>query len=309
MTGRFAPTPSGDVHLGNAFCYLLAWLSARRQGGQVVLRMEDADQPRTVPGSIGQTLEDLRWLGLDWDQGPEDGVPVPAWFQSARTAVYDRCLEELKKRKLAYPCYCSRADLKLASAPHAGDGHAIYPGICRNLTEAERAQKNRAPAWRLEALDTEIAFADGLQGPVRLNLAWEWGDFPIRRADGVYCYQFIAALDDALMGVTEVVRSRDLLLSTPPQLYVQRLFGLPEPRYVHIPMLLDSKGARLAKRRGGLSLVQLRQRKSPEEVVGALAYLAGLQPRPEPRTAASLTADFSWDRVPREDVLLPEGLL
>ena len=300
--GRFAPTPSGNMHAGNALCYLLAWLSARSQGGKIVLRVEDTDLARMSPAATEQTFSDLLWLGLDWDEGPS--------FQSRRTEIYDEYFRALEERGAVYPCFCSRKDVRLAAAPHEEDRAALYPGTCRDLSSEQAAEKmkTRAPAWRLRLEDTEVSFSDMLRGDFSCAILREYGDFPIRRADGVYCYQFTAALDDALMGITEVVRSRDLISSSPWQVYIQRLFGFEPPRFLHIPLLLDEDGKRMAKRDFSLSLRQIRQHYAPEEVVGRLGYLAGLQASPAPKTAAELLALFDPEKLPREDIVMPREL-
>ena len=308
--GRFAPTPSGDMHIGNAFCYFLAWLSARSQSGRIVLRFEDCDRLRMQPEAVGQTMSDLEWLGLCWDEGPAPGQAEGPYFQSCRTAIYDRVFEELRARRLVYPCFCSRQDVRLAAAPHPGEDAPVYPGTCRDLSAAEIdvRMKKRAPAWRLRLEDKTVCFCDALLGPQRCKILSERGDFPVRRADGVYCYQFTAALDDALMGVSEVVRSNDLLASTPWQIYLQQLLGYTPPTYLHIPLLLDENGSRLAKREKSLSLRQIRRHYTPEEVIGKLAFLAGLQSAPESCDLAALAAQFSAERLPREDIVLPPTL-
>ena len=221
VVGRFAPSPSGRMHLGNVFSALMAWLSVRSAGGTMVLRIEDLDPDRCRPEYAEQLKDDLRWLRLDWDT---EQTP-----QSRRTEVYRERFERLREMGLVYPCYCSRGELHAASAPHASDGNVIYAGTCRNLTEEERAGKTRRPAWRLIVPDEEFSFHDGLQGEYRENLARECGDFIIRRSDGVYAYQLAVVTDDAEAGVTQIVRGRDLLSSTPRQIYLQRLLGLPTP--------------------------------------------------------------------------------
>ncbi|MBR0041019.1 MAG: tRNA glutamyl-Q(34) synthetase GluQRS [Oscillospiraceae bacterium] len=308
--GRFAPTPSGCMHAGNALCYLLAWLSARSQGGTVVLRVEDTDVTRMSPSATEQTFSDLAWLGLDWDEGPSPEERTGPYFQSCRTKIYDQYFSLLRERGAVYPCFCSRRDVRLAAAPHEEDRAAIYPGTCRNLPPEEAAEKakKRAPAWRLRLEDETVSFSDVLRGDFSCEILREYGDFPIRRADGVYCYQFTAALDDALMGVSEVVRSRDLLSSTPWQVYLQRLFGFAPPRFIHIPLLLDEDGKRMAKRDFSLSVRQIRRHYAPEEVVGALAFLAGLQEDSTPRTAEELIPLFDWEKLPREDIVTPRAL-
>lgn len=309
-TGRFAPSPSGRMHLGNLFCSLLAWLSVRSAGGRVVLRIEDLD-PLRCPRAFADAIEaDLAWLGLDWDEGGSRGGPRGPYYQSERAARYERACAELTARGLTYPCFCSRAQLHAASAPHRSDGTPVYAGTCRRLTGAERAARARLrpPALRLAVPDETVGFVDGHLGPYAENLARECGDFLLRRSDGVHAYQLAVVLDDAAMGVTQVVRGADLLSSTPRQLYLYRLLGLPAPRFYHLPLLLDPEGRRLSKRDGDVSLEGLRQRCAPEEVVGRLAYLAGLQPAPAPRTARGLLPEFAWEKVPKEDVRIPRGL-
>ena len=310
IKGRFAPTPSGNMHIGNALCYLLAWLSARSQGGSVVLRFEDTDLLRMRPGAVEQTFSDLLWLGLDWDEGPTPEERDGPYFQSCRTEVYDRFFDALREAGAVYPCFCSRQDVRLAAAPHLSDRAAVYPGTCRALSPEEAAERMRkkAPAWRLRLEEGTVSFRDALLGAFSCDAAREYGDFPIRRADGVYCYQFTTALDDALMGVNEVLRSRDLLFSSPWQVYVQEFFGFAPPVFVHIPMLLDEDGQRMAKRDFSLSLKEIRQHYGAEEVVGALGFLAGLQEEPRPCTAESLLGLFDLKKLPREDVVMPREL-
>ncbi len=308
VVGRFAPSPSGRMHLGNLLCSLLAWLSARSAGGRVVLRIEDLDPERCPRHFADQLEEDLAWLGLVWDEGGSAGGP--AYYQSERTAVYQQALDQLDALGLLYPCFCSRAQVHAASAPHRSDGQAIYPGTCRHLSEEERAlrRKQRSPATRLMVPDEVWSFTDGHMGRYAENLFRDCGDFILRRSDGVFAYQLAVTVDDAAMGVTQVVRGADLLSSTPRQLYLYKLLGLQAPEFYHLPLLLAPDGRRLSKRDGDVSLEQLRSRYSSPEIVGRLAFLAGQQPEPAPRTAESLIADFDWARVPKEDILLPPDL-
>lgn len=268
MIGRFAPSPSGRMHLGNAFAALLAWLSVRSQGGKMLLRLEDLDPDRCRPAYGVRLKEDLCWMGLDWD---EETQP-----QSLRTQVYREAFDRLWNRGLIYPCYCTRGQLHAASAPHAADGTPVYPGTCRNLTEERRALMGRPPAWRLRVPDREIAFADLLQGICRENLARDCGDFILRRSDGVYAYQLAVVCDDGLSGVTEVVRGMDLLSSVPRQIYLQELLDFPRPQYAHVPLLVDETGRRLSKRDGDLNFGVLREKMDPRELTGRLAWAAGL---------------------------------
>lgn len=309
VIGRFAPTPSGALHLGNLFCSLLAWLSAKSQGGRVVLRIEDLDAARCDPVYTAQAERDLRLLGLDWDEGGTAGGPE--YFQSARSAWYQAALETLEAQGLVYPCFCSRAQTRAASAPHASDSEPIYAGTCRGLTAAQIAQREqeRAPALRLRVPRREVRFTDGHYGPMTQRLDRDCGDFILRRSDGVFAYQLAVVADDAAMGVTQVVRGRDLLASTPRQLLLYQLLGWRAPAFFHTPLLLAPDGRRLSKRDRDDSLSGLLDRGfTPQEVVGRLAFLAGLLDRPAPAAPADLLPLFDWGKVPQEDILLPEGL-
>ncbi len=311
MVGRFAPSPSGRMHLGNVYASLVAWLSARSAGGRVVLRIEDLD-PRTQNGPWADLiLEDLRWLGLEWDEGP--------WYQRDRLDIYRGRVAELDARGLLYPCFCSRAELHAASAPHASDGTPIYQGTCRDLSAEEVAERARlrTPALRLRVPDADdpvgtITVADRVYGAVHEVLACDCGDFLVRRSDGVFAYQLAVVVDDAAMGVTEVVRGRDLLGSVARQVYLQRLLGLPEPAYAHVPLLVAEGGRRLSKRDGDLDMGALRERfGTPERLLGWLAYQTGLAPDAEPRSAEQLAEIFSWDavRAHRADICLDPATL
>ena len=311
VKGRFAPTPSGRMHLGNLLCALLAWLSARAEGGRVVLRIEDLDAVRS-PRSYADLLEDdLRWLGLFWDEGGSSGGPDGPYYQSERTALYQAALARLEEQGLVYPCFCSRAQLHAAQAPHLSDGRVLYPGTCRNLTAQEVAQQrqHRPPALRLRVPDETVSFVDRHLGPYSENLQRECGDFLIRRSDGVFAYQLAVVVDDAAMGVTQVVRGADLLSSTPRQLYLYRLLGLPVPTFAHIPLLTAPDGRRLSKRDGDLDLGAIRRRlPGPEPLLGLLGWLCGLLERPEPVHAQDLVPLFSWDKIPKGDLPLPAAL-
>ena len=302
--GRYAPSPSGRMHLGNLLCCLLAWLSAKSKGGQVLLRIEDLDAARCPRRYADAIVDDLAWLGLAAD-GPQ-----PPVYQSERAAVYQQFYDKLAAKGLVYPCFCSRSQLHAASAPHRSDGQVVYPGTCRGLTPEEIAEKARrkAPAWRVRVPDEEIAFTDGHLGPYAENLARDCGDFYLRRADGVFAYQLAVVVDDALMGVTEVVRGADLLSSTPRQLWLYRELGLQAPQFYHLPLLLDHEGRRLSKRDGDQSLENLRARYTPQEIVGRLAFACGLQDAPRPAAPQDLVESFDWARVPRHDIFLPEHL-
>ena len=308
--GRFAPSPSGRIHLGNMLCSLLAWLSARQKGGKVVLRIEDLDTARCKRPYAQQMIDDLLWLGLDWDEGPGVGGPEEPYWQSERTALYERALETLREKELVYPCFCSRSELHAASAPHRSDGQTVYAGTCRGLTAQEQAEKalRRSPAMRLVTPDEVWGFIDGHMGAYEENLAADCGDFLLRRSDGMFAYQLAVVVDDAAMGVTEVVRGSDLLSSTPRQLYLYDLLGLKAPEFYHFPLLLDAQGRRLSKRNADAGLDELRGKLTAEEILGRLAFLGGFNPSAAPKSARQLLADFDWAKVPREDVCIPEGL-
>ena len=291
--GRFAPTPSGRMHLGNVFAGLVAWLSVRSAGGEMVLRMEDLDTARTS-GEFAQILrEDLTWLGLDWDR------ETPP--QSARSHVYDRYFDILRQQELLYPCYCTRSQLHSVNAPHLSDGTYVYPGTCRDL---QTPPVGRAPSWRVKVPDRLWQVEDRVQGHYEENLAVDCGDFVVRRADGVYVYQLAVTVDDGEAGVTEVVRGMDLLSSAPRQMYLQELFGFPHPAYGHVPMLMAPDGRRLSKRDRDLDLGQLRLRMKPEELIGILAFSSGLIDKNQAISPRELAAEFSWAKLKKEDIYL-----
>ena len=283
------------MHLGNVFAALIAWLSVKSQGGFLVLRMEDLDTQRTSAEFAAVLRDDLRWLGLDWDLETQP--------QSLRSPVYDEYFEKLRDLGLLYPCYCTRSQLHSVNAPHLSDGTYVYPGTCRNLTEAPAG---RLPAWRVKVPDRVWRLADLGQGEFTQNLATDCGDFVVRRADGCYVYQLAVVVDDGEAGVTEVVRGLDLLGSAPRQMYLQELFGFPHPAYGHVPMLLAPDGRRLSKRDRDLDLGQLRQRLTAEALLGKLAFAAGIIDRDIPVSARELAAEFSWDKLQGSAIYLNE---
>ena len=307
MKGRFAPSPSGRMHLGNLFAALLAWLDARAAGGTLVLRVEDLDPDRCTLDKARQVAEDLQWLGLDWDEG---GV-IPGYCQSQRFHLYAEAFEKLEEMGLVYPCYCTRAERLAVSAPHRSDGTVVYSGRCAALTEEERRvfeEMGRRPAWRVRVPDGQAVIEDGNLGRYEENLLRDCGDFILRRSDGVWAYQLAVVVDDALMGVTRVVRGSDLLSSAPRQAWLHRMLGYEPPAFFHTPLLLAVDGRRLSKRDGDLDMGALRERYTPEELTGLLAHWAGLLDRPEPVRAEELIREFSWDKVPREDIVVKQSL-
>lgn len=290
--GRFAPTPSGRMHLGNVFAGLIAWLSVKSRGGHMVLRMEDLDTQRTSNEFAQILREDLTWLGLNWDLETQP--------QSQRSAVYDQYFQLLQEKNLLYPCYCTRSQLHSINAPHLSDGTYVYPGTCRNRSDVP----DRAPSWRVQVPDRIWQLQDLLQGEYRENLATDCGDFVVRRADGVYVYQLAVTVDDGEAGVTEVVRGMDLLSSAPRQMYLQDLFGFSHPQYGHVPLLLAPDGRRLSKRDKDLDLGYLRLHLTPEQLIGNLAHSCGLLEKNIPISAAELCSEFSWEKLRKTDIYL-----
>ncbi len=296
VKGRFAPSPTGRMHLGNALSALLSWLSAKAQGGAWLLRIEDIDPQRSHPAYADMIMDDLAWLGLSWDEGP--------YWQSRRGDLYARYLDALAARGLTYPCHCTRADILATQAPHESDGRVVYPGTCRHLAPGARP----GPAATRLMVPGEgqgvVTFTDGHYGTQTVDLATHCGDFIVRRKDGAWAYQLAVVVDDALMGITEVVRGRDLLLSSPQQIYLARLLGFTPPRFIHLPLLCNAAGQRLSKRDRGLDMACLRQRFTAPQLIGLLAHAAGLQPTPDAVEARTLVDTFRWDRVALDDIKL-----
>lgn len=309
------------MHLGNIYSALLSWLSVRSQGGCWVLRIEDLDPQRSRRAFAEQIEDDLRWLGLNWDEGgltrsSDDSssqriTAESSFVQSERGGIYSHYLNILTQEGLTYPCYCTRADIMATQAPHEADGRIVYAGTCRpkslvgNLAweNADNHPSGRKPAARLVVPDEEISFVDAHYGPQSVNLARHCGDFVLRRADGAWAYQLAVVVDDALMGITEVVRGRDLLLSAPQQIYLYRLLGFPVPTFCHLPLLCNLAGQRLCKRDKSLDLGEIRKAgHAPARVIGQLACYAGIIDHPESVSAQELVSEFSWDKVPIEDI-------
>lgn len=299
VKGRFAPSPTGRMHLGNVCAALLSWYSARRQGGRWLLRIEDLDPQRSRPEYTRQIEDDLLRLGLEWDEGGIAGRgPSGPYVQSQRGEFYEMALKQLSSMGLTYPCYCSRADIMATSAPHQSDGRIVYSGKCRPKGAGKSPQSGvernegspvvepqisfRKPSTRIMVEDEEIRFVDRICGEQKVNLAEHCGDFIVRRADGAWAYQLAVVVDDALMGVTEVVRGEDLLLSSAQQIYLYRLLGYQPPEFAHFPLIVNSDGQRLSKRDKAQSLEYLFSHYSPEEIIGRAAMLTGLRPDSTP---------------------------
>ena len=298
IVGRFAPTPSGRLHLGNLLCCLIAYLSARSQGGKFLLRIEDLDGPRCPRRLSDQCIEDLRFLGFDWDEEP--------LFQSERTQIYQRYFDELSEKGLVYPCFCTRAQLHAAIAPNLGDREPVYNRACAGLSAQEAAErlKTRNPAMRMRVPDEVFSFEDLHFGPVSEHLAHDCGDYIIRRSDGLFGYQLAVVIDDALSGVNEIVRGRDILFSTPRQMHLQKTLGFDTPQYAHSPLLMDAGGRRLAKRDKDLDLTALSKIMTPEEILGMLSYSAGIIPENRPMSLDALVKEFDWKNVKKDDIRL-----
>ncbi len=307
LVTRLAPSPTGQLHVGNAWAFLICWLAARSSFGQVILRIEDIDLHRSRKEYINAIMEDLAWLGLDWDKGPD--TECRTYMQSSRMELYAAMLEQLRQKKLVYPCFCSRKELMaMASAPHAGENAGVYPGTCANLPPDQAAALiagGRQHCMRLRCNMDSISFYDRILGPVAFECRAWGGDFPLLRADGIWAYQFATAIDDALMGVNLVVRGNDLLDSTPRQIQVLKSLELRIPDYAHIPLLLSEDGERLAKRHRSLSLAQLRANGvDSRSLVGILAKLMGINPAGEPLSPHSLVDRFSLEKLPKQDIRL-----
>lgn len=294
--GRFAPTPSGRMHLGNVFAALLAWLAVKSENGTMLLRMEDLDTQRTKPEYAEILRGDLDWLGLTYDQ------ETPP--QSTRTNIYRHYVEKLGDMGLLYPCFCTRAQLHSVNAPHQADGTYVYPGTCRKLTPAQQAQFDRAPAWRVVVPDQQWSVTDLIQGQYSENLARDCGDFVVCRGDGAFVYQLAVTVDDGESGVTQVVRGVDLLSSAPRQMYLQKLFGFSHPQYAHVPLLVAPDGRRLSKRDKDMDIGYLRQHLSAPELIGILAQASGLLSAYTPVSPQELIGEFSWDKLKKTDICL-----
>lgn len=276
MRGRFAPSPTGYIHLGNVWTAFLAWLQVRQQKGTLILRIEDIDEQRSKPEYTQALLEDLAWLGLDWDEGPGKGGPYGPYIQQERYYLYEKALQELQAKHLLYPCYCSRARLQAIGAPHEGE-HRLYDGHCYGMPEEQRRQMDRKPSWRVHVPHVSVSFTDGSYGPFSDYLPRVCGDFVVRRADGLYAYQLAVAVDDGSMGITHVLRGRDLLSSTAQQIWLMEVLGYTPPSYTHVPMLIDASGNRLSKRQQGITVRSLRDRGvQADAILSALALAGGL---------------------------------
>jgi glutamyl-tRNA synthetase len=299
---RLAPSPTGAQHVGNARTYFIAWLSARTQGATLVLRIEDIDSPRVKPGAADSILEDLRWLGLDWDVGPV--------FQTQRQPFYEQALSRLRAAELVYPCTCTRSDIaQAASAPHLEHEEPTYPGTCANRKATDADKLDRPFAWRFRVTDSPM-FVDLVRGPTQVDLRRVGGDFVVWKSSRTPAYQLAVVVDDADMGISEVVRGDDLVSSTPRQLLLYRALGLTPPQFAHVPLVVGSDGRRLAKRHGDTRLSALRAAGvKPEALLGLLAWSCGWLENPEPIREAELLPHFQWRTIPASPFILTPQLL
>lgn len=301
------------MHLGNVYAALVSRLSAHSRGARWILRIEDLDPQRSRQEYARQLEDDLQWLGLTWDEGGMDATsPAGPYCQSLRDDVYERALETLRDTGRTYPCYCTRADIMATQAPHQSDGRVIYSGHCRPERLGGKGEANahpgRKPAVRLYVPDVAIEFEDMVCGPQRVELASGCGDFVLRRGDGAWAYQLAVVADDAAMGVTEVVRGDDLLLSATQQIYLYQLLGAEPPRFGHIPLMVNEAGQRLSKRDNSLSMAELRKRFTPAEIIGKIAWLAGLRPDDAPITLDALEQGFTLASLPRHPIVVPANI-
>lgn len=304
IRGRFAPSPTGEIHLGNVWTALLAWLQVRAAGGTMVLRIEDLDPDRSRPAYIEGLIADMKWLGLDWDEGPDSGGKYAPYCQGQRRDLYQAALERLAAAGLVYPCYCTRAELA-AAAPHADEQERVYPGVCRQRKIDPARQAGRRPALRLAVPPGEISFTDLHAGWISQDISREVGDFGIRRSDGIHAYQLAVVVDDAAMQITHVLRGDDLLCSTPRQLLLYRLLGWEAPVFAHVPLLIDSQGHRLSKRQQALSIAALRsQGIKPEAIIGYLGWKAGLLEQYQTVKATELVGGFVLAKIPSGPVIV-----
>jgi len=291
VVGRFAPSPTGRMHAGNIFAALMQWLIVRKLDGRIVLRIEDLDVARSRTSFADMAQRDFEALGLTWDEGP--------YYQQGREEAYCAAYKAIERECNVYPCFCTRADLHALSAPHRGE-KLVYPGICRKLTEEERAGRalDRKPSYRVEAPDRTYALDDMIQGHYEQNLAEECGDFVLRRSDGLFAYQLAVVVDDAEQGVNCIARGMDLLCSTPQQMFLQDVLGYGHPRYAHVPLLVSERDRRLSKRDHDASLEDMLDRfGSPAGVIGHIAFIAGIAPMEDPVMPDELLSSFDVDGI------------
>lgn len=302
IVSRFAPSPTGRMHLGNVFTALIAWLVAKKSGGKWLLRIENLDPQRSRLEYARRIEDDLHWLGLDWDEGGTEGKGGNGpYLQSERSDFYEAALRILARQGMTYPCYCTKADIAATNAPHSSDGRVIYPGTCRNNPSLDSV---RSPAIRLRMPDVKQVYEDLIFGKFTVDMAAEWGDIVLRRADGAWAYQLAVVVDDSAMGVTHVVRGADLLESCAPQSVLASLLGVSVPNYIHVPLICNSAGVRLSKRDSSLDMGSLRKQFTPRQLVGKLAALAGITDDDGEHSPSGLIDYFDISRLPKKDKII-----
>ncbi|MBR1537511.1 MAG: tRNA glutamyl-Q(34) synthetase GluQRS [Treponema sp.] len=305
VIGRFAPSPSGRMHFGNIYACLISYLSAKKSGGRWILRIEDLDRQRCKKEYSELLIDDLHWLGFDWDEGPgkQDGE---IFFQSQRNALYEEFFHRLEGQNLIYDCFCTRSDLFSSSAPHNSDGTPVYLGRCRNLSpeQKELLLQKKNPTKRIFVPDEVVSFVDGHYGKQEISLFKDAGDFIVRRADGNFPYNLAVVVDDALMGVNEIVRGRDLLSSTHQQLYLYKKLDFKIPEFFHIPLIVNIEGRRLSKRDKDLDMGFLRANFSREDIIGKIMNLCGFTEKIEKMSLSEAISVFDKEALPKKDILL-----
>ena len=310
IRSRFAPSPTGRMHLGNLWIAFLNWLWTRQRGGKIILRMEDIDRDRCRKEYEEGILEDLSWMGLDFDEGPEGIYSYGPAVQSRRYDIYDSILSAMEKKGHIYPCYCSRSRIhQVLSAPHEGEARPVNDGHCRNLTPKERESMTKNPCWRVRMEESTISFTDLFYGTITRTLKAGADDFVVRRADGLVAYQLAVSIDDGEMGITHVFRGNDLLDSTPGQAWLIQKLGYQVPAFGHLRLLLVTRGIRLSKRQKGITVRELRNRGlRPEDLIGLLLHLAGGLPELRPVSLEEALEDFPFEKLTalqKKHIVLP----
>lgn len=305
VISRFAPSPTGRMHLGNIFTALISWVLAKKSNGKWVLRIEDLDPQRSRIEYARQIEDDLHWLGLDWDEGGVDSIGENGpYMQSLRGGFYESALKMLTDKALTYHCYCTKADIAATNAPHVSDGRTIYPGTCRPAKGKAVLKPERLPATRLLMPKCVVEYTDLIFGDFSTDMSAEWGDIVLRRADGAWAYQLAVVVDDASMGITHVVRGADLLDSCAPQKLLASMLGVKAPQYLHLPIICNQSGKRLSKRDSSLAMDRLRKDFTPQQIIGKLAQIAGFTAEWKNLSPDDIIDLFDISSLPRKHKIL-----